>query len=304
TLLKNSDSAMYQVKDAGRNHYMYFAPHMNALAVERYAMVSELRGAAERNEFFLNFQPIIGMKSGRIEAMEVLLRWQHPERGLVPPMRFIPLAEASGLIVPIGEWVLRAACAQIRQWQGSGLKVPTLAINLSAIQVHHLPIVERISSILEEMQVDASALELEITEGSLMNRTDEVVSTLRRLTEIGLRIAIDDFGTGYSSLSYLKRLPIDTLKIDRSFVMDIRSDTDDAAIVGAVISMARSLNLKVIAEGVETAHQLDLLRELGCDQYQGYLASRPLSAEDAARRLADRSVKDDLVLPCHDGGRT
>ncbi|NRF71501.1 EAL domain-containing protein [Aquincola sp. S2] len=292
TLLKNSDSAMYQVKDAGRNHYTYFAPHMNQLAADRYAMVSELRGAAERDEFLLNFQPIIGMASGRIEAMEVLLRWQHPQRGLVPPMQFIPLAETSGLIVPIGEWVIRAACAQIRAWRAAGLQVPPLAINLSAIQVHHKTLVERIAAILREMEVGAGALEFEITEGSLMNKTDEVVSTLRRLCGLGVRLAIDDFGTGYSSLSYLKRLPVDTLKIDRSFVMDIRSDAEDAAIVGAVISMARSLKLKVIAEGVETPYQLEFLRALGCDQYQGFLASKPLSAIDAARRLTQR-VPDD-----------
>ncbi|WP_284619239.1 EAL domain-containing protein [Aquabacterium humicola] len=294
TLLKNSDAAMYQVKDSGRNHYTFFAPHMNQLATDRYTMVSELRGAAERGELLLNFQPIIGMDSGRIEAMEVLLRWQHPQRGLVSPMQFIPLAESSGLIVPIGEWVIRSACEQIRAWAAAGLRVPTLAINLSAIQVHHKALVERIAAVLYETGVDASALEFEITEGSLMNKTDEVITTLQQLSQLGLRLAIDDFGTGYSSLSYLKRLPVDTLKIDRSFVMDIRggtgADADDAAIVRAVISMARSLKLKVIAEGVETPHQLQYLRVLGCDQYQGYLASRPLAAADAAKLLASPKV--------------
>jgi diguanylate cyclase (GGDEF)-like protein/PAS domain S-box-containing protein len=295
TLLKNSDSAMYQVKDAGRNDYMYFEPHMNELAVERYAMVLELRGAADRGELFLNFQPIVSLASGAVEAMEVLLRWQHPQRGLVSPMKFIPLAEASGLIVPIGEWVIRAACTQIRSWKADGLHVPPLAINLSAIQVHQKTLVERIASILAELNVDACALELEITEGSLMNKTDEVVSTLHRLTSLGLRIAIDDFGTGYSSLSYLKRLPINKLKIDRSFVKDIRKGADDAAIVGAVISMARSLKLKVIAEGVETGHQLEVLRGLGCDYYQGFLTSRPLSAADTARLLGERMTDGALA---------
>ena len=295
TLLKNSDSAMYQVKESGRNHYTYFAPHMNQQAVERYAMVSELRGAAERGELRLHYQPIIGMASGRTEAMEVLLRWQHPQRGLVPPMQFIPLAEASGLIVPIGDWVIRSACTQVRAWRAAGLRVPKLAINLSAIQVHHQAVVERIESILRETDVEARALEFEITEGSLMNRTDEVISTLRGLCALGLRLAIDDFGTGYSSLSYLKRLPVDTLKVDRTFVMDIRSDADDAAIVSAVISMARSLQLKVIAEGVETPYQLELLRALGCDQYQGFLASEPLSAADAARWLVQQVAEDTLV---------
>jgi len=285
TLLKHSDAAMYQVKDAGRNHYMYFAPHMNALATERYALVTELRGAAERGELVLNYQPIIGMASGRVEAMEVLLRWQHPQRGLVSPMTFIPLAEASGLIVPVGEWVIRAACDQIRTWRAAGHVVPPLAINLSAIQVHHQGLVETIAAILDDAGIEPQALEFEITEGSLMNRTDEVVDRLRALNELGCRIAIDDFGTGYSSLSYLKRLPIDTLKIDRSFVMDIRSNADDAAILRAVISMARSLQLKVIAEGVETPHQLATLRDLGCDEYQGYLSGRPVSATEAAQSL-------------------
>ncbi|RFC34512.1 MAG: PAS domain S-box-containing protein/diguanylate cyclase (GGDEF) domain-containing protein [Candidatus Nitrotoga sp. MKT] len=288
TLLKNSDSAMYQVKDSGRNHYMFFAPHMYKLVAERYEMVSDMRIAAERGEFLLNFQPIMGMASGKIETMEVLLRWQHPKRGLVPPTQFIPLAEASGLIVPIGEWVIHTACAQIRNWNAAGLAVPPLAINLSAIQVHHQTIVERIAAILHEMEVDASALEFEITEGSLMKNTDEVTSTLRQLTELGLRIAIDDFGTGYSSLGYLKHLPIETLKIDRIFVKDIHTNADDAAIVGAMISMAHSLKLRVTAEGVETPHQLELLRELNCDQYQGFLASKPLSATEMARKLIPR----------------
>lgn len=288
TLLKNSDSAMYQVKDSGRNHYMFFAPHMYELVAERYEMVSDMRSAAERGEFLLNFQPIMGMASGKIESMEVLLRWQHPKRGLVPPTQFIPLAEASGLIVPIGEWVIRTACAQIRNWNAAGLAVPPLAINLSAIQVHHQSIAERIAAILREMEVDASALEFEITEGSLMKNTDEVTSTLRQLTELGLSIAIDDFGTGYSSLGYLKHLPIKTLKIDRIFVMDIHTKADDAAIVGAMISMAHSLKLRVTAEGVETPHQLELLRKLNCDQYQGFLASKPLSATEVARKLMPR----------------
>ena len=184
--------------------------------------------------------------------------------------------------------MIRTACAQIRNWNAAGLAVPPLAINLSAIQVHHQSIVERIAAILREMEVDASALEFEITEGSLMKNTDEVTSTLRQLTELGLRIAIDDFGTGYSSLGYLKHLPIETLKIDRIFVMDIHTNADDAAIVGAMISMAHSLKLRVTAEGVETPHQLELLRELNCDQYQGFLASKPLSATEMARKLMPR----------------
>ncbi len=295
TLLKNSDTAMYQVKESGRNHHMFFAPHMNALAVDRYALGIELRRAAERDEFLLDFQPIVGMASGEVEAMEVLLRWKHPTRGLVPPFQFIPLAEASGLIVPIGEWVVRAACRQLRAWQDQGLRVPRLAINLSAIQVHHPGLVDSLQQTFRELQIDPGALEFEITEGSLMNRTDEVVATLSRLSDLGLRLAIDDFGTGYSSLSYLRRLPIDTLKIDRSFVMDIGDDPDDTAIVVAVISMARSLKLKVIAEGVETPQQLEFLREQGCDQYQGYLVSRPISAAEVERRILRAEVVEEIV---------
>jgi diguanylate cyclase (GGDEF)-like protein/PAS domain S-box-containing protein len=276
TLLKNSDTAMYQVKEAGRNHFAFFTPDMNAQAFDRYALGTDLRRAAERGEFSLVFQPVVGMTSGRIEGMEALLRWNHPVLGPVAPARFIPLAESLGQIVPIGEWVMRQACLQIRLWRQQGLRVPRLAINLSAIQVHHQGLVDSIREILDEMDVEASCLEFEITEGSLMNKTADVVNTLQALSAMGARIAIDDFGTGYSSLSYLKRLPIDTLKIDRSFVMDIGDDADDTAIVAAVVAMAQSLKLRVIAEGVETTAQREFLRSQGCDQFQGFLFSRPV----------------------------
>ena len=258
---------------------------MNHFAADRYALASELRHAAERGQLRLSFQPIVGITSGRMQALEVLLRWQHPSLGMVSPVQFIPLAEASGMVVSIGEWVIRSACVQIRQWRSKGLVVPRLAINLSAIQVHHKTIVERIMAILAETQVPASALEFEITEGSLMNKTDDVVSTLLQLVKLGMRISIDAFGTGYSSPSYLKRLPIHTLKIDQSIVMDIGRDADDAAIVSAVTSTARSLKLNVTAEGVEEVHQLEFLRGLGVDQYQGYFFSKPLAAADVAARL-------------------
>ena len=285
TLLKNSDTAMYQVKEAGRNHFAFFTPDMNAQAFDRYALGTDLRRAAERGEFALVFQPVVGMASGRIEGMEALLRWNHPKLGPVPPARFIPLAESLGQIVPIGEWVLRQACLQIRLWRQQGLQVPRLAINLSAIQVHHRGIVERVSEILGDMEVEASCLEFEITEGSLMNKTADVVTTLQALSAMGARLAIDDFGTGYSSLSYLKRLPIDTLKIDRSFVMDIGDDADDTAIVAAVVAMAQSLKLRVIAEGVETTAQREFLRGQGCDQFQGFLFSRPVPPDEMGALL-------------------
>ncbi|MFZ6749694.1 EAL domain-containing protein [Undibacterium sp. Ren11W] len=284
-LLKNSDTAMYQVKEAGRNHFMFFHAEMNRLAVSHYALTTDLRRAIERNEFFLNFQPIVGVQSGQIEAMEVLLRWRHPVLGLISPVQFIPLAESSGLIVGIGEWVLRSACAQLQEWQARGYRLPHLAINLSAIQIHHESLLATVTSILADTGLDPRCLELEITEGCLMNKTDEVVATLSALSQLGLQISIDDFGTGYSSLSYLKRLPIDTLKIDRSFVMDIGDDQDGTEIVTAIIAMARSLNLKVIAEGVETPQQLAFLQRQECDQFQGYLFSKPLSAAEMALRL-------------------
>ena len=285
TLLRNSDTAMYHVKEAGRNHFAFFAPEMNDRAYDRYALGTELRRAVEREQLSLVYQPVVGMQSGTIEGMEALLRWNHPTRGAVPPGQFIALAESTGQIVPIGEWVIRAACAQIRLWRAKGLAVPRVAINLSAIQIHQSQLVDRIRTILGEEGVGAESLTFEITEGSLMNKTDEVVGTLKQLSELGAHIAIDDFGTGYSSLSYLKRLPIDTLKIDRSFVMDIGSDEDDTAIVVAVIAMAHSLKLKVVAEGVETVPQQDFLRGQGCDQFQGYLFSKPLSAADMEHRL-------------------
>jgi diguanylate cyclase (GGDEF)-like protein/PAS domain S-box-containing protein len=278
TLLKNSDMAMYQVKDAGRNHYLFFAPSMNEQAHERYALGTELRRAQERNELLLHYQPIVCIESGAMVGMEALLRWQHAERGLVPPAAFVPLAEAAGLIVPIGEWVIDTVCRQIVAWRAAGWRVPKVAVNLSAIQVQHKNIVARLAAILGEHGVEPAALELEITEGSLMRCTDEVVSTLEQLADMGFSLAIDDFGTGYSSLSYLRKLPIDTLKIDRSFVNDITDEHTDSAIVVAIIAMARSMRLEVIAEGVETVSQREFLRSQGCTRYQGYLAHRPQAA--------------------------
>ncbi len=290
TLLKNSDTAMYQVKDAGRNHFLFFAPSMNDSAVERYALGTELRRAQERGELLLHYQPIMGMASGEMEGMEALLRWKHPERGMVPPVAFVALAEASGLIVPMGEWVIHTVCQQILAWRAEGLRVPKVAINLSAIQVQHKNIVERVAGIVAEHGMEPSALELEITEGSLMRCTDEVVSTLTQLGEMGFGLAIDDFGTGYSSLSYLQRLPIDTLKIDRSFVSDITDDRNDSAIVVAIMAMAQGLKLNVIAEGVETVAQREFLRGQGCDQFQGYLAHRPQTSEGIRRLLMSQLV--------------
>jgi len=299
TLLKNSDTAMYQVKEAGRNHFSLYTARMNHMSTERYALGMELRKAVDGGELLLHYQPVMGVRSGEIEAMEALVRWDHPQRGLVSPLQFIPLAEASGLIVPIGEWVLNQACRQIKAWRAAGLAVPRMAVNLSAIQVQHADIVEQVAGILQAHGVEPGAIELEITEGSLMSRTDEVVETLRRFSAMGITLAIDDFGTGYSSLSYLKLLPVDTLKIDRSFVKDIGRDDDDTAIVTAIIAMAHSLGLRLVGEGVETEAQLRFLRDQGCEQYQGYLASKPLVAGDLAQRLPRTAAPAD---PAANGG--
>jgi diguanylate cyclase (GGDEF)-like protein/PAS domain S-box-containing protein len=292
SLMKNSDIAMYHAKESGRNIYQFFTESMNRQAMERQSLGADLRHALARGELLLNYQPIVDARSGELASMEVLLRWSHPERGMVPPARFIPLAEQTGLIVPIGEWVLRTACAQLKSWQAQGYAVPRLAINISARQFRQQDFLEGILQILHETGVDASLIELEITEGVLIDDAEEVKVTLNRLSELGVQIALDDFGTGYSSLSYLKRFPIDTLKIDRSFVMDIARDRDDAAIVTAIIAMAHSLGMNVVAEGVEDAAQLAFLREKKCDYLQGYYFSRPCTAEDMRDKLPVAEVCD------------
>lgn len=284
-LLKSSDTAMYRVKETGRNNYMFFTSSMSQELSDRFALLEDLRQAIARGELSLVYHPIVDVNKGVMESVEVLLRWNHPVRGPLSPLQFIPLAESSGLIISIGDWVFRTACAQWKIWENAGLDAPRMAINLSAIQFHDKRLADRILKILQDTGVEAHELELEITETSLMKQSDEVVGTLVRLTEMGLRIAIDDFGTGYSSLSYLKRFPIDTLKIDQSFVRDLEFDPDDAAIVNTVIAMAHSLKMRVIAEGVETQGQLDFLRAQGCDQYQGYLLCKPLSAAALENRL-------------------
>lgn len=283
-LLKSSDIAMYHAKQSGRNNYQFFTARMNQQAAERHLLIGELRHAIARNEFLLHFQPIVAVHDETLLSMEVLLRWQHPRLGMISPARFIPLAEESGLIMPIGEWVLTSACQQLRRWQLQGLAVPRLALNFSS-QFRQQGLPEAIGRVLQQTGVDARYLELEITENILLDNTEQVIDTLRRLHQMGLEIAIDDFGTGYSGLSYLQQFPIDTLKIDRSFVQGITSASDDAPIVTAIIALAHSLGMQVIAEGVETAAQLAFLRQHGCDRYQGYLYSRALAAQEMEARL-------------------
>ena len=286
-LLKNADTAMYRAKDAGRDNFQFYSADMHAHAVKRLSMENALRGATERGELVLHYQPLVDLKSGKIKGMEALLRWNHPELGLVPPLEFIPLAEESGLIIPIGEWVLRTACTQARAWQVAGLAPLRLSVNLSARQFQK-DLVGMVASILAETDLEPKYLELELTESVVMGNPLMAVATLDALDQMGVGLSIDDFGTGYSSLSYLKRFPIDTLKVDRSFVRDIPSDTDDMLITTGIIGLAHSLGIQVVAEGVETAAQLSFLRTQNCDAIQGYYFSKPLPAPAFAQLLSER----------------
>ncbi len=279
-LLKYADTAMYQAKEDGRNMYMLYTPAMDALARQRASMIGALRLALERNELSLVYQPMLDLDEGRITGTEALLRWHNPEHGNVPPAVFIPLAEEAGLIGRIGEFVLYRACTQLREWQERGLRGVTMSVNLSALQLLRDELTQRLCEILAELQLEPQQIELELTESVLMANAELAIHTLDRLHTLGVSIAIDDFGTGYSSLSYLKRLPIDTIKIDRSFVGDLTTDPDDEAITKTIITMAHSLGLNVIAEGVETLEQLEYLHEQRCDEIQGHWLSPPLNAAD------------------------
>jgi diguanylate cyclase (GGDEF)-like protein len=285
SLIKNADTAMYQAKANGRQSYQFFKPEMNTRAVERQSIEESLRRALEREEFQLHYQPKIDLRTGAITGAEALLRWMHPTRGSVPPAEFIPVAEDCGLIVPIGNWVLREACRQARAWVADGLPETAMAVNVSAIEFQSGTFVNDVRVALDETGLDPSLLELELTEGVLMKQVGSTAAILQELRESGIQVAVDDFGTGYSSLSYLRKFPIDALKIDQSFVRHITATGDDTSIVTAVISMARSLKLRVIAEGVETLEQLDFLREHQCDEAQGFLFSRPVPPRQFAELL-------------------
>lgn len=278
-LLKHADAAMHQAKAQGRNGFCFYAPDINAKAMRDMELEVRLRHALERDEFVLHYQPKANLLSGRVVGMEALIRWQAPDLGMVSPAEFIPVAEESGLILAIGEWVLRTACRQVKTWQDAGLVVGRVAVNLSARQFHQHDLVDRVSRILQETQLESGLLELELTESMMVDDPDRAVLMLQQLKDIGLHLSLDDFGTGSSNLSYLRRFPIDTLKIDQSFVRDIMSNPDDRLIAMAVISLAHSLKRKVIAEGVETREQLHYLRQHGCDEMQGYYLSRPLPAD-------------------------
>jgi diguanylate cyclase (GGDEF)-like protein/PAS domain S-box-containing protein len=287
-LIKNADAAMYRAKELGRNTYQFYKAEMNARALEVLSLESSLRRALDRDEFVLYYQPKAGIAEGGIVGVEALLRWRHPDRGLLTPADFMPVLEETGLIVPVGDWVLKAVCRQVKAWQRAGVRVVPVAVNLSPREFAAKDLKKTIMRVLGEHGVDPALIELEITEGSLMVNTEEVVGTLESLGRLGIGISIDDFGTGYSSLSYLKRFPLDALKIDRSFVKDITTDADDATITRAVISMAHSLGLKVIAEGVETEAQLAFLAGHACDEVQGYYFAKPLPAEECAVWLRER----------------
>jgi diguanylate cyclase (GGDEF)-like protein len=279
-LLMNADAAMYRAKAAGRNNFQFYAAEMNGTNLEKLAQREDLRHAVERGEFYLEYQPQIEMGSGRVTGVEALIRWQHPEQGLVAPVQFIPLAEETGLIVPIGEWVLRTACFQTKAWQDAGLPAFSVSVNVSARQFKERTLIEQIARALRDSGLEARFLELELTESMVMEDLERALQSMQALRAMGVQFSIDDFGTGYSSLSALKRFPIARLKIDRAFVRDIPGDEEDKAIAKAIISLGHELNLKVIAEGVETEEQLEFLRTHGCDEMQGYLFSPPVSAAE------------------------
>jgi diguanylate cyclase (GGDEF)-like protein len=284
-LLKNADTAMYEGKKRGPNNHQFFNQDMNVRAIERQSIEADLLGALERQEFVLHYQPKINLRTGEITGAEALIRWLHPIRGLVPPLQFIPIAEESGHILLIGQWVLREACRQAREWIDSGLHATPVAVNVSSLEFRSEGFLDSLRAILKETRLDPYYLELELTESVLMQHVESSASLLGALKSIGVRLAVDDFGTGYSSLSYLKKFPIDSLKIDQSFVCDIATNADDATIVSAVITMSKSLRQRVIAEGVETEGQIKFLQAHSSDEAQGYYFSKPVVAHQFAKLL-------------------
>jgi diguanylate cyclase (GGDEF)-like protein/PAS domain S-box-containing protein len=283
SLLQNADTAMYHAKAQGKNRFAYFSSELNREARERLELETALREAIQRDEFTLYYQPQVDLVARKVVGCEALIRWNHPEKGLVSPTRFIALAEETGLIKPLGEWVMRQACEQARTWRDQGLPPLRVAVNMSGSQVTGIEIIQEVYEVLSETHMDAAQLDIEITESTLMKDRDASIEILRDLKRLGVGLSIDDFGTGYSSLSQLKRFPVDKLKIDQSFVRNLGSDPDDEAIVGAIIAIGHQMKLKVVAEGVETKHQLALVRAGGCDEVQGYYFSRPVPPDDFAQ---------------------
>jgi EAL domain-containing protein (putative c-di-GMP-specific phosphodiesterase class I) len=301
TLLRRADAAMYHIKNHGRSGSQLFCAEVQMPSRERLETDDGLHTALNANQFQLYYQPKLDVRSGRIEGAEALIRWHHPQRGLVLPGEFIPLAEETGLIVNIGEWVLREACRQIKVWAQSEVGPLRVAVNVSAQQFQRQDFADVVSRILQEFGVDPPLLELELTETAVMRDAELSIQALRRLTELGVSIALDDFGTGYSSLSYLRHFPLKTLKIDRSFMQELESGAGTDQIVRAIVALAHNLHLKVVAEGVETIEQLRFLREIGCDKFQGYYFSPPVPAQQFAERVcesratyAPRAARQDL----------
>jgi EAL domain-containing protein (putative c-di-GMP-specific phosphodiesterase class I) len=285
TLIMNADTAMYRAKEQGRNNYQYFTREMNERAVQRAQLEAQLRRALERKEFRVHYQPKVELEGGTIRGLEALLRWQPPGRSLVTPGEFVAVLEETGLIVQVGEWVMREVCRQIQEWRGTGLAVPPVAVNLSARQFQQKDLESRVREILQETGVEPALIQFELTESLLMKDPEAAARTMRALQRSGMKLAVDDFGTGYSSLAYLKRFPIYALKIDQAFVRDVTSDPEDAAIVLSIIGLARGLKLKVVAEGVETADQMQFLRAHACDEMQGFYAARPAQSSELAALL-------------------
>jgi diguanylate cyclase (GGDEF)-like protein/PAS domain S-box-containing protein len=294
TLIKNADTAMYHAKESGRNNFQFFKPEMNLRAVERQSLEVSLRRALKREEFLLHYQPKVNLQTGEITGIEALIRWQQPDRGLVPPAQFVPVAEDCGLILQIGRWVMREACRQARAWQNAGLPPLPIAVNVSAVEFRAEGFVEGVRAILLETGLEAQYLELELTEGVLMEDAESTAAVLHELKTMGVHLAVDDFGTGYSSLSYLRRFPIDFLKIDQSFVQQITSDPDDSTLVSAIINMAKGLKHLVVAEGIETKEQRAYLQTQHCAEGQGYLFSRPLAATQFAH-LLQMGIRETVV---------
>ena len=290
TLYAHADAAMYCAEQRGGSVVECYSSSMNVATEDRVRYEADLHRAVDMQQFELHYQPKVVAATRRMHSVEALIRWRHPERGLIPPDQFIPLAEESGLIVSIGEWVLREACRQARAWKDHGLPVVRIAVNVSPLQFRRLDLVETVRRALTDAGVDARYLEIELTESAVMTHPEESVEILERLSRMGVVVSVDDFGTGYSSMSYLRRFPIDKLKIDRSFISNLMTSAEDASIVRAIISLAHGLRLKVVAEGVETAEQVAWLQKLGCDQYQGYYFSRPIRAtafEELMRTAGD-----------------
>jgi diguanylate cyclase (GGDEF)-like protein/PAS domain S-box-containing protein len=294
TLLKHADSAMYRAKDNGRNNFQFFTRELNALMIEQLELETHLRRALERNQFVLRYQPRVSLATGQIVGAEALLRWRMPQRGTVAPMRFIGLAEETGLIVPIGKWVLQTACAQNKAWQDAGVPPIVVSVNVSPRQFRHESLVQTVAEVLLSTGLEPRYLELELTESMVMHDPPKLVAMLDELKELGVKIAVDDFGTGYSSLSYLKRFPVDRLKVDRSFVESMTTEADDATIVRAIIALGHNLGLKVVAEGVETAQQARALRAYQCDEAQGFLFARAVASR-VLPRLITRSIPGQRV---------